>query len=407
MGGAVFTDDAGAVKGEDHRIPLQADIVQDLIIRALQEGGVNGHDGAQAFARHAGRRRHRVFFGHAHIEEAVGKAVAEGIQAGAVAHRGADCHHARVIFRVPAGGGTEDFSEGVASAGFHRLPRFQIEDRHGMQAAVVILRRRVAFTLGGQDVQQHGPGQVAHLRQDIQQCGKIVAIYRTDVGEAQVFEEHAADDHLLETGFHLFQQCEQTPPSGQALQQGFTACLRPAITFVAAHAVQIAGQRADIRRNRHGVVIQDHQKIQVGVSGVIQRFQRHARAKRAVADDGNDVAGSAGLCSRARHAQRRGDGGAAMTGIKDIVRTFGAFGETGKAIKLAESGERATATSEQLMRINLVADIPDEGILGTIENVVQREREFDDAKICAQVTAGLRESLHQILPNLLRQLRQL
>ena len=43
------------------------------------------------------------------------------------------------------------------------------------------------------------------------------------------------------------------------------------------------------------------------------------------------------------------------------------------------------------MRVSLVADVPDNAILRRVENVVQRDRQFDHAKAGAEMTARHRD----------------
>ena len=57
MGGAVVAGEAGAVHAEDDGELLQADVVDDGVEGALQEGGVDGADGAEAAAWPCRRRR--------------------------------------------------------------------------------------------------------------------------------------------------------------------------------------------------------------------------------------------------------------------------------------------------------------------------------------------------------------
>jgi hypothetical protein len=45
VGGAVGADEAGAVDGEGDVEVLQADVVHQLVVGALQEGAVDGDDG--------------------------------------------------------------------------------------------------------------------------------------------------------------------------------------------------------------------------------------------------------------------------------------------------------------------------------------------------------------------------
>jgi hypothetical protein len=50
------------------------------------------------------------------------------------------------------------------------------------------------------------------------------------------------------------------------------------------------------------------------------------------------------------------------------------------------------------MRIRLVPDVPDQPIFGRIEDVVQRDCQFDDAETRAQVAAGDGNSLNGLRP---------
>ena len=68
MRGAIAADDARAIEREQHRQVLQRDVVDELVVGALQEGGIDGDDGAQAFAGEARRERHGVLFGDGDVE---------------------------------------------------------------------------------------------------------------------------------------------------------------------------------------------------------------------------------------------------------------------------------------------------------------------------------------------------
>jgi len=50
--------------------------------------------------------------------------------------------------------------------------------------------------------------------------------------------------------------------------------------------------------------------------------------------------------------------------------------------------------------VGLMPDVPDQAILGSIENVVQRDREFDRAQPGGKVTTSGAHGLHQELPEL-------
>ena len=90
MGLPVISDKTGAIDGETHRQLLDRDVVDDLVIGALKEGGVDRRERLHPFAGEARGKRHPVLLGDADIEGAVRKFVAEKIKAGARRHRRGD-----------------------------------------------------------------------------------------------------------------------------------------------------------------------------------------------------------------------------------------------------------------------------------------------------------------------------
>ena len=50
---------------------------------------------------------------------------------------------------------------------------------------------------------------------------------------------------------------------------------------------------------------------------------------------------------------------------------------------------------EQFVRVNLMADIPDETIARAFEHVMERQRQFDDTQIGAKMPAGLCQRVQQ------------
>ena len=96
-----------------------------------------------------------------------------------------------------------------------------------------------------------------------------------------------------------------------------------------------------------------------------------------------------------------------MTGAKGIVRALFAIGEPRKAAGLAQGTNTITAPSQNLVRIGLVADVPNEAVVGRVKHPVERYRQLDDAKARAQVTARDRNGVDHFVAKLRRQLRQL
>src|SRR3546814_14177797 len=70
---------------------------------------------------------------------------------------------------------------------------------------------------------------------------------------------------------------------------------------------------------RHVVVVEDDDQPVARLLGIVHRLIRHARRHRAVADDGDRLAGPVGELVRHREAQRRRDRGRRMRRAERVV----------------------------------------------------------------------------------------
>ena len=66
---------------------MQGDIHEDLIERAVEEGGIHRDHRMQATHGKASRRRDSVLFGDADVEAAIGKRLCKPVQPGRIHHR--------------------------------------------------------------------------------------------------------------------------------------------------------------------------------------------------------------------------------------------------------------------------------------------------------------------------------
>ena len=80
MGRPVSANEARTIEREADRQFLNRHVVHDLVVGALQEGGVDGNERLEAFRGQPRRERHGVLLGDADIERPVGKGLAEEIE---------------------------------------------------------------------------------------------------------------------------------------------------------------------------------------------------------------------------------------------------------------------------------------------------------------------------------------
>ena len=79
MGRAVGADQAGAVDRKAHRQALDRDVMDDLVVAALQEGRIDRAERLVAFGRKARGEGHRMLLGDADVEGAVGEGLVEDV----------------------------------------------------------------------------------------------------------------------------------------------------------------------------------------------------------------------------------------------------------------------------------------------------------------------------------------
>ena len=79
MGCPISADKARAIYGEAYGQVLDCNVVDELIIPALQEGRVDRAEWLVAFCRKARRKGDRMLFGDADVERALGESLTEKI----------------------------------------------------------------------------------------------------------------------------------------------------------------------------------------------------------------------------------------------------------------------------------------------------------------------------------------
>ena len=84
-----------------------------------------------------------------------------------------------------------------------------------------------------------------------------------------------------------------------------------------------------------------------------------------------------------------------MRRAKGIVFALRPLGETRKAAALPDRPDAVAPAGEDLVRVGLMADIPDQPVVRRVEDIVERNRELDDAETGAEMAAGDRDGVDQ------------
>ena len=295
--------------------------------------------------------------------------------------------------------------------------RGAVDDRAGL-GRVPLLHALEAALLGGHEalalhrlaVDHHRPVGLECLADRLAQGLHVVAVDHTHVGEVELLEEQPRRpvglQRLLEDRPEALHPLAD--PGGQLGQRLLGILARVVELRVEAHAVEVARQRAHVRGDRHAVVVDHDHDRQVEAAGVEQRLERHAAGERAVADHGHDTAVRAAAAPHGLlDAHRVGHRGRRVAGAHDVVLGLADRAERGQAAVLADRGELVAAPGEHLVRVGLVADVPEHLVGGRVEQRVQRHRDLAAAQVGAEVAADLTDRVDDQLAHLLRHLLEL
>ena len=96
-----------------------------------------------------------------------------------------------------------------------------------------------------------------------------------------------------------------------------------------------------------------------------------------------------------------------MPGNKRVCRGFPAPGEAGDSLAAAQRAELGIPPGQQLVRVSLVTDVPDNPVGFHVKNKMQRRRQLYRAEIGGQVSPGFGDGTQNAAPQLPAELFQL
>lgn len=96
-----------------------------------------------------------------------------------------------------------------------------------------------------------------------------------------------------------------------------------------------------------------------------------------------------------------------MRGAEGVVGRLRALREAREAVVLSQRGHALAAPRQDLVGVGLMADVPDDAVLGRVERRVNRDGELRRAKRARKMAARLRDGLDHERAELLSELREL
>ena len=402
VGGAVVAGEAAAVHTEDDGEILQGNVVDDLVEGALEEGAVDGAEGAEAFGGHAGGEENSVFFGDTYVEVALGVVRPEEIERGAVGHGGGDGYDFVV------GGGEfdqafgENFRVGLFCGELDTIGGTTRERIIGTETVEFLLLLQGGLetpALLGEGVENYGLVLCFKELESFDEERKVVAVDGAVVVEAEFFKDHATADDAL-GGFFGFASDVAGGFATELFEEAGDAVVDRDVGGVCGNFVEILGNGAYVFVDGPLIVVEDDDEA-LGLGGdVVEGFVADAVGEGGVAGQDHDVFVAAGHVTGYGHAESGGESGAGVACAEAVVFAFGAEHEAVEALGLADGIEEVLAAGEELVDVALVRDVEDEMVLGGVEDVVHGEGELDNAEIGADVASGFGYAADEALANL-------
>ncbi len=175
------------------------------------------------------------------------------------------------------------------------------------------------------------------------------------------------------------------------------------------HAVEVARQCTDVRRYRHPVVVEHDHERRAEPARLMDRLEGDAARHRAVSDDRADPARvrRAGQPHALLEPDPVADRSRRVPGAHDVVRALLDAAERREPLVLADRRELVAAPCQHLVRIGLMADVPEDLVARGVQQRVQRDRKLAGAEVRAEVPADLTDGVDDVLAHLLRDLLEL
>ena len=266
--------------------------------------------------------------------------------------------------------------------------------------------RSVALALLGHDVDQDRPVlRVPHILENRQQVIEIVTVDRADIVKAELLEQRAAGPEragiFLGALRLLVNRLRQI--AGELLAH---LAQRP-VGAARCEPRQISRHRADRRRDRHVVIVEDDDEAGTHCARIVHGLVGHPGRERTVADHADDVVVFALEVAGDRHAEPGRDRGRCMRGTERVVFALRPLGEARQSAALAQRADAVAPAGQNFVRIGLVADVPYQPVVGRIEHVVQCHRQLDNAEAGTEVAPGDRDGADGFGAQLIRQLPEI
>ena len=258
-----------------------------------------------------------------------------------------------------------------------------------MEPVRISLSRCIAFSLYSSDVEQDWTVDILGVLEQTGEPAHIVAVHRSQIGEAHLLEHTAREKGALDGCLELVGEPVDMPSAGQLPHQLPVALFKAQVLRLEPLAGQVLGHAAHVFRDGHAVVVEDHDEGLLAVPGVGEALIGQASRERAVADEGQDVVLLPHLRPGVGHAHRHRHGVGGMARDERVMDALRRLGKAGQPAKGAQGFHRLPASGQHLVDIALVPHIEEDAVPAGVKDPVDGHRDLHRTQVGPQMPSGL------------------
>ena len=407
MGFPVRTNDACSVDSKYHMEVFHANIVDQLVISPLQEGGIHRKDRGDAAFCQPCRKCCAMLFRNGNIKEAFRESLLEFLEACTATHSRRNAGNLWILFADFQHFITKNRRPAFAALG-KGFACFQIKGRNTMIIPGTFLRMRVAFALDRLHMDENRTVHFLYAFEHFDQIGQIMSIYRANVFEAHLLKQRTSGQQHF--GFITYMlQCliSAFPNDRYVISELLYRFLPATILLTGTKIIQMLAHCPYIGIDGHLIIIQNNNQSGMVSAGIIHGFIRQTACHGTIPNDSNHMFLTTHQVSCFCQTQCCRNRCGAVSCRKGITITFIGFWEAAETIQLTQGVKTVFSARQNLMDICLMAYIPYDFIRREVKTIFQSHRQFHHAQIRRQMTAGLGNLLQKELPQFLAEEFQL
>ncbi len=277
-----------------------------------------------------------------------------------------------------------------------------------MEADLVLDRRPEASALLRAHVHDRGTGQRERGAERFDQCPEVVPRHDADIGQPEVLEQLAGLGEAHDRRPQSLRQLEDVrTEDGHAFHGSVVRTLALAPGARELDLREVLREGADGRADRHLVVVDDDQHLGLALADVVERLERQATHQRGVSDDDRDPFHAVAQVARLREPFGDREPGSGVATVEHVVGRLAPAREAADPVERAEGREAGQAAGQELVRVGLVAGVPDDPVTRRLEQPMEGDRQLDHAERRAEMAAGFCDGADDRLANLGGKLGQL